>query len=157
MPQNDRNLDESSADSGNFEAESGNMEGFRAALGFTVAEWRKDVCVLTVPLSKQHLNRNGFVHGGVFMSLLDSAGGLCGTWCPVPGHVRRCITVSMNTHFMNPARDGLIRVEAHLISRGRKMFFVEARVTREDQLIATGAGTFRYVLGGENEDGAPPV
>lgn len=63
----------------------------------------------------------------------------------------------MNTHFMKPAQDGVIRVEAQLVSRGRKMFFVEARITRDDQLIATGAGTFRYVFGGENEEGVPSV
>ena len=42
-----------------------------------------------------------------------------------------------------------------MISRGRKMFFVEARITLEEQLIATGAGTFRYVLGGDKEEGVP--
>lgn len=155
MPENDSSVDDHSFDDNNFKAEAENMTGFRDALGFTVTEWRKDFCALEVPLGEQHMNRNGFVHGGVFMSLLDSASGLCGTWCPVSGNVRKCITVSMNTHFINPAQDGLLRVEAHLISRGRKMFFVEARITRESQLIATGAGTFRYVFGGENEEGVP--
>ncbi|WP_166267373.1 PaaI family thioesterase [Marinobacter caseinilyticus] len=79
MQKNDNSVELSSADNSNFGAESENTAGFRDALGFTVAEWRKDYCMLTVPLGTQHLNRNGFVHGGVFMSLLDSASGLCGT------------------------------------------------------------------------------
>jgi uncharacterized protein (TIGR00369 family) len=155
MPENNSSVDAPGLGDSNFRTETENMTGFRYALGFTVAEWRKDFCALVVPLGEQHMNRNGFVHGGVFMSLLDSASGLCGTWCSVPGNVRKCITVSMNTHFINPAQNGELRIEAHVISRGRKMFFVEARITREDQLIATGAGTFRYVLGGENEEGLP--
>ncbi len=136
-----------------FEAES--INGFREVLGFTVTEWAPNKAVLHVEMTEKHLNRNGFVHGGVFMSLLDSAAGLCGTYCPVPGNVRRCITVSMNTHFISPVKEGRLRVEANLVSRGRKMFFVEARISSDEGLVATGQGALRYVLGGEQEEGVP--
>ena len=139
----------------NLKFEEDNMSGFREVLGFTVTEWCLDHAVLHVEMTERHLNRNGFVHGGVFMSLLDSAGGLCGTYCSVPGNVRRCITVSMNTHFISPVQKGRLRVEANLVSRGRKMFFVEARISSDEGLVATGQGTFRYVLGGEREEGVP--
>nr|WP_297401982.1 PaaI family thioesterase [uncultured Marinobacter sp.] len=139
----------------NLEFETGNMSGFREALGFTVTEWAPNKAVLHVDMNEKHLNRNGFVHGGVFMSLLDSAAGLSGTYCSVPGNVRRCITVSMNTHFISPVKEGRLRVEADLVSRGRKMFFVEARISSDDGLVATGQGVLRYVLGGEKEEGVP--
>ena len=139
----------------NLEFETGNMSGFREALGFTVTEWAPNTAVLHVDMNEKHLNRNGFVHGGVFMSLLDSAAGLSGTYCSVPGNVRRCITVSMNTHFISPVKEGRLRVEADLVSRGRKMFFVEARISSDDGLVATGQGVLRYVLGGEKEEGVP--
>ena len=139
----------------NLEFETGNMSGFREALGFTVTEWAPNKAVLLVDMNEKHLNRNGFVHGGVFMSLLDSAAGLSGTYCSVPGNVRRCITVSMNTHFISPVKEGRLRVEADLVSRGRKMFFVEARISSDDGLVATGQGVLRYVLGGEKEEGVP--
>jgi len=132
-----------------------NISGFREVLGFSVTEWEPERAVLTAQMTERHLNRNGFVHGGVFVSLLDSASGLSGTYCPVPGNIRRCITISLNTHFMNPVKDGFLEVEARVVSRGRKIFFVEARITCEGTLIATGQGTFRYVLGGENEEGVP--
>ena len=139
----------------NLEFETGTMSGFREALGFTVTEWAPNKAVLHVDMNEKHLNRNGFVHGGVFMSLLDSAAGLSGTYCSVPGNVRRCITVSMNTHFISPVKEGRLRVEADLVSRGRKMFFVEARISSDDGLVATGQGVLRYVLGGEKEEGVP--
>lgn len=63
MSENDSTTENRSIDDSNFRTETENMAGFRDALGFTVTEWRKDFCVLTVPLGKQHLNRNGFVHG----------------------------------------------------------------------------------------------
>jgi len=139
----------------NLQFEAENMSGFREVLGFSVTEWEPNRAVITAEMNERHLNRNGFVHGGVFVSLLDSAAGLCGTYCSVPGNVRRCITISLNTHFMNPLQQGVLRVEAKVVNRGRKIFFVEARITCEDTLIATGQGTFRYVFGGENEEGVP--
>lgn len=139
----------------NLQFEAATMSGFREVLGFSVAEWEPGRAVITGQMTERHLNRNGFVHGGVFASLLDSAAGLCGTYCSVPGNIRRCITISLNTHFMNPVKDGFLKVEARVVSRGRKIFFVEARIICEDTLIATGQGTFRYVLGGENEEGVP--
>lgn len=139
----------------NLELEAESINGFREVLGFTVTEWTSGKAVLYVDMNEKHLNRNGFVHGGVFMSLMDSAAGLCGTYCAVPGNVRRCITVSMNTHFISPVKEGRLRVEANLVSRGRKMFFVEARISSDEGLVATGQGALRYVLGGEQEEGVP--
>eukprot|EP00003_Mantamonas_plastica_P001619 TRINITY_DN11140_c0_g1_i1.p1 TRINITY_DN11140_c0_g1~~TRINITY_DN11140_c0_g1_i1.p1 ORF type:complete len:146 (+),score=14.30 TRINITY_DN11140_c0_g1_i1:51-488(+) len=139
----------------NLKYETENRSGFREVLGFDIAEWKPGYAVITANMEERHLNRNGFVHGGVFVSLLDSAAGLCGTYCSVPGNVRRCITISLNTHFMNPVKSGTLRVEAKVVNRGRKIFFVESKILSDDVLIATGQGTFRYVLGGENEEGVP--
>ncbi|MDO6459676.1 PaaI family thioesterase [Granulosicoccaceae sp. 1_MG-2023] len=139
----------------NLQLEARNINGFREVLGFSVSEWETDRAVITAQMQARHLNRNGFVHGGVLVSLLDSAAGLAGTYCTVPGNIRRCTTISLNSQFMNPVAEGILSTEAKLVSRGRKIFFVEARITCDDKLIATGQGAFRYVLGGENPEGAP--
>jgi len=150
-PDNERQLSDEVITLG---AEAGAM-GFRDLLGFELIEWSKDWAVVDLELNDTHLNRNQYVHGGVIMSLLDSACGFSGVYCSVPGNVRRCITISMNTHFVNPVSDGVLRVEARVISRGRKIFFVEANVFNKSVLVATGAGTFRYVAGGADEQGVP--
>ncbi|MBJ6136075.1 PaaI family thioesterase [Marinobacter litoralis] len=129
--------------------------GYRDLLGFEVIEWRKDWAAVELELNDSHLNRNRYVHGGVVMSLLDSACGLSGVYCAVPGNVRRCITVSMNTQFMKPVNEGVLRAEAQVISRGRKIYFVEARVFNQGELVATGSGTCRYIAGGGDEQGVP--
>lgn len=139
----------------NLKLEAQNMSGFREVLGFDVAEWKPGYAVITAQMCERHLNRNGFVHGGVLVSLLDSVAGLCGTYCSVPGNLRRCITITLNTHFMNPVKDGHLRVEGSLVNRGRKIFFVDANITCEGRVVATAQGAFRYVLGGENEEGTP--
>ncbi|MGO1501515.1 MAG: PaaI family thioesterase [Marinobacter sp.] len=129
--------------------------GFKDLLGFELVEWSKDWAVVVLELNEDHLNRNRYVHGGVVMSLLDSVCGFSGVYCEVPGNVRRCITVSMNTHFVKPISEGVLRAEARVISRGRKIFFVEANVFNDTTLVATGAGTFRYVAGGGDAQGVP--
>ena len=128
--------------------------GFRDLLGFELIEWSNDWAVVDLELNT-HLNRNQYVHGGAIMSLLDSACGFSGVYCEVPGNVRRCITISLNTHFVKPVSEGVLRAEARVISRGRKIFFVEAKVFNKGILVATGAGTFRYVAGGGDEQGVP--
>ncbi|GAA0688435.1 hypothetical protein GCM10009104_13270 [Marinobacterium maritimum] len=127
--------------------------GLRDSLGFIVSAWSDGQAELRVEVDQRHLNLNGYVHGGVFMSLLDSAAGLCGTYCGMPGRVRRCITVAMNTQFINPVEAGELVVVAKLVSRGRKIFFAEARITCGDKLIATAQGTLRYIRGGEDVNG----
>jgi uncharacterized protein (TIGR00369 family) len=140
---------------GEIAAASADATGFKELLGFEVIDSSKDYAVIGLELKEGHLNRNGYVHGGVIMSLLDSACGHAGVYCDVPGNVRRCITISMNTTFIKPARDGTLRTEARVIGRGRKIFFVEATVFDGSTLVATATGTFRYVAGGEDERGVP--
>lgn len=129
--------------------------GFRDLLGFELVEWSKDWAVVELELNETHHNRNKYAHGGVVMSLLDTACGFSGVYCAVPGNLRRCITISLNTSFMKPVSDGVLRAEARVVSRGRKIFFVEAQVFHQGVLVATGSGTFRYVAGGEDEQGTP--
>jgi len=139
----------------NIALEADNMSGFREVLGFSIEEWSPGYAVITAPVQSKHMNRNGLVHGGVFASLLDSAAGLCGTYCMVPGNVRRCITISMSTQFVNAVKEGILRVEARMVSRGRKIFFADVRITCEDKVIATGQFSLKYVSGGAEDKGVP--
>ncbi|WP_228128410.1 PaaI family thioesterase [Marinobacter daepoensis] len=139
----------------NLLAENEGLSGFRDVLGFSLTEWKEGQVVIEAPVSGRHMNRNGFVHGGVVSSLLDSAAGLAGTFCPVPGHIRRCSTISLNTQFMAPVQSGVMIATARQLSRGRKIFFVEASVTCNGILVATAQGSFRYIFGGEHEQGVP--
>ncbi len=137
----------------NLLAENENLGGFREFLGFRVLEWEPGRVQASIPVAEHLLNRNGFVHGGVLTTLLDSAAGLSGTYCALPGNIRRCSTISLNTQFMSPAQEGVLRAEGVMLKRGSKIFFAEARVTLGDVLVATAQGSFRYVLGGDDENG----
>ncbi len=139
----------------NMIAENEGSSGFREVLGFSLSTWELGRVVLNTTIAKQHLNRNGTVHGGVLSSLLDTAAGLSGTYCVAPGNIRRCGTISLNTQFISPVREGVMRAEGLQTGRGRKIFFAEARIFCGDTLVATAQGSFRYILGGGSENGVP--
>jgi uncharacterized protein (TIGR00369 family) len=129
---------------------------FFAAMGFELIEWREGAAVIAMEIARAHINRGGVLHGGVLMSLIDTACGYAGTWCAVPGHVRGCVTLAMTTAFIAPAQSGRIRAVARVLGGGRKIFTASAEVLdRRDKLLASGQGTFRYRRGSEDIAGQP--
>ena len=96
----------------NRQKENEGLSGFRDVLGFSLVEWRQGNAVIEAPVSSQHMNRNGYVHGGVVSALLDCAAGLAGTYCEIDGHIRRCSTISLNTQFMAPVQSGVMVASA---------------------------------------------
>ncbi|MCH2393904.1 MULTISPECIES: PaaI family thioesterase [Oceanibaculum] len=130
--------------------------GYQELMGYRLVEWREGYAVLELDIGPQHLNRAGVLHGGVPASLIDTISGFCGCYCPIPGQVRRCVTLSLTTQYLGQASKGTLRTTARVTGGGRKIFFVAAEVTAEDgTLVATGTGTFRYRAGSEDPNGVP--
>jgi uncharacterized protein (TIGR00369 family) len=130
--------------------------GYQELMGYRLVEWREGYAVLELDIGPQHLNRAGVLHGGVPASLIDTISGFCGCYCPIPGRVRRCVTLSLTTQYLGQASKGTLRTVARVTGGGRKIFFVACEVTAEDgTLIATGTGTFRYRTGSEDPNGVP--
>ena len=57
---------------------------YQELLGYEIAAWEKDFCRVEMPLETRHENRQGLPHGGVHATLLDTAMGFAGSWCPYP-------------------------------------------------------------------------
>lgn len=132
------------------------ISGYQELMGYRLVEWREGYAVLELDIGPQHLNRAGVLHGGVPASLIDTISGFCGCYCPIPGRVRRCVTLSLTTQYLGQASKGTLRTVARVTGGGRKIFFVAAEVTAEDgTLVATGTGTFRYRAGSEDPNGVP--
>jgi len=130
--------------------------GFQRMMGYRIADWRDGHAELIMPLRPHHLNRAGVVHGGVLVSLIDTACGFAGTWCPVPGNTRKAVTLSLTTSFLSQARHGTLRAVADIRGGGRKIFTATAEILDEHgTLIAVGQGTFRYRSGSEAAEGVP--
>jgi uncharacterized protein (TIGR00369 family) len=136
------------------ETMTGKASGFRALLGYRVAEWREGFAALELQLDQRHMNSLGIVHGGLYATLLDAACGHAATWCAVPGHTRVCVTVSLTTSFLGSVSAGHIRTVGRLERIDRRIAVCRAEVLDQDgRILAIGQGSFRYGSGSETVTG----
>lgn len=126
--------------------------GFRTLLGYRLAEWRDGFAIIEIDIDNRHLNRSGVVHGGVYATLIDAAGGYAGCFSGMPGPARRAFTLSLNTNFIGTTRSGILRAIARKTGGGARIFFASIEVVDQvGAVLATGEGTYR--LRGEKTHG----
>ena len=124
---------------------------FQELMGYRLVEWRQDLAILELRLDLQHLNRSGVIHGGVLMSLVDTACGYAGCFCPQPGRVRRAVTLSLTTNFLAQVKGGTLKTTGRKRSGGGRIFFCDGEISDESgTVVAVGVATFRYRQGSED-------
>lgn len=132
--------------------------GFRQLLGYRVTEWIDGAATVELTIGPRHLNRSDIVHGGVVATLIDTAGAYAGTYCAVPGHVRRTVTLTLGAKFLAILEIGTIAAQAQVRETNGDTFAVSVEVFNEnDALVATGEATYRYEPGSERPEGMPIV
>lgn len=91
------------------------------------------------------LNHLPAAHGGVVMTLLDSAMSRVASQAPgAPSHT--AVTVEMTSRFHRLARGPLV-AEAWVVHQGRSLCSCAAQLLDAQQrVVATGSGTFKYWL-----------
>jgi len=131
------------------------FSGLNALIGHRVAYWRPGFVEMALAVRKELCNANGLLHGGVLMTLLDGASGLACTFNDTATARRLSVTLAFTTQFIKAAREGdeLRILGAWRPSTNQSTFACETEIyDQAADLIATGAGTFRY-LKGERADG----
>lgn len=109
-------------------------------------EWRDGYALMRLPLKQCLLNRRGVVQGGIFCTLLDAVGGYAGIYAP-PGEAQKhAATLSLTTNFLGNGVGSFLTARGTVEKKGRGVFFSRAEVWLDDQqLVATGIGTFKYL------------
>ncbi len=134
----------------------GKPSGFKTLVGYRTPVWREGYAEFEVEIGPEHANSSGFLHGGVYMTILDAAMGHASTWCRVDGNVRRCVTLTLNTTFMAVARTRVVRAVGHLISVEGRIATCRAEVVDAGGEICINAqGSYLYMRGSEYIDGVP--
>ena len=134
----------------------GNPSGFRAHVGYETVVWRDGHAEMELALGPEHTNSIGLVHGGVYMTLMDAAMGHASTWCSVAGNRRQCVTVSLTTSFMEPAKGTRIRAVATLEAVVNRIAHCRGHIIDNNgTLLVAGQGSFRYFPGSERTEGVP--
>ena len=131
------------------------FRGFNGLIGHEVVSWRPGFVEMALAVRSELCNANGLLHGGVLMTLLDSASGFACTFNDTATARRLSVTLAFTTQFIKAARDGYLLTifGARRPSTSQSTFAAETEIyDQTGALIATGAGTFRY-LKGERSDG----
>lgn len=98
--------------------------------------------VVTLDLQPDLLNNHGAGHGGVLMTLLDSA--MANAALSRVDFTREVVTIDLHVGFMRPA-SGRLEVTGRATGGGRSVCFCEAEaVDASGQVVAKSMGTFRY-------------
>lgn len=117
-------------------------------LGYVVTGWEKDYARIEMPIEERHENVQGFPHGGVYATLMDTALAFCGTWREPGEPAVRAMTLSMTVNFLSVPNGKKLIVDARRTGGGKSVFFSEATLKDElGTIVATATATMRYRKG----------
>lgn len=113
------------------------MNTLNDALGIEIHEATPDRVLLTMVVDGRHLQPYGIVHGGVWCSMVETAGSVgAATWY---GERGRVVGVANHTDFLRAIGEGTVTAVATPIHRGRlqQLWLVEIHDDTE-RLVARG-------------------
>ena len=97
--------------------------------------------IARLQLDDRHHNPNGVAHGAVLFAMVDTAMGKATMEVLPEG--RRCASIEVHLRFLRPVTSGVLDAEAHVVKQGRRIVFLDGRVTDDGgRLVATASGTF---------------
>jgi len=125
-----------------------NLGGWNNAMGLTFTTATEELVVGELTVAAQHLQPYGIVHGGLHCGIIEAA---CSTGAAVHAMARGFSVVGLenSTSFIRAAREGVIRVTAKPVTRGRRTQVWEAVVTdAEGRTLSTGRVRLLCLEGG---------
>ena len=112
--------------------------------------------VLEIDLSKKHLQPFGFVHGGVFASIIDAAA-FWAIFFEVEDQNSGVTTVDLKLNYLAPAASGKLIAKGRQIKLGKTLGYAEAKVNDVNgKLLAHGTSTV-ILLPGKGLASDPPL
>ena len=107
-------------------------------LGIKLVEVSDGYAKVSLEVNPEFLNFVGTIHGGIIMTLADSAFGYAVNTVQFP-----TVAAQFNTHFLNPAKQGdNLIAECHVVKAGKRAVMAEISVqTGDGKLIARATGT----------------
>ena len=112
--------------------------------------------VLEIDLDQKHLQPFGFVHGGVFASIIDAAA-FWAVFYEIEDQRTGATTVDLKLNYLAPAVSGKLIAKGHQIKLGKTIGYAEAKVTAENgKILAHGTSTL-ILLPGKGLTSDPPL
>jgi len=127
--------------------ESFNQQSAMATLGVVLEQVEAGQVTLSLSHAPHILQQQGFIHGGVICSVLDSACGYSALSVAPDGH--EVLTIEMKTSFLRPASSGRLLVRGRVLKAGRRVSYTEAEAFSDDNgkqiLVAKMSSTLAIV------------
>lgn len=112
--------------------------------------------VLEIEVSKKHLQPFGFVHGGVFASIIDAAA-FWSVYYGIEDQNAGVTTVDLKLNYLAPAASGKLIAKGRQIKIGKTLGYAEAEVTdATGKILAHGTSTV-IILSGRAIEADPPL
>lgn len=122
--------------------------GFKDKCGIRITALSQDGGAGEMPVTPEHMNPNGTVHGGALFTLADTvAGHAAAAWAMArsgQGADRiSCTTVSGNLNFLRPARGKKLTCVANARKMGKTLAVLDVSII-DDQGRETCSGSFTF-------------
>ncbi|WP_269410675.1 PaaI family thioesterase [Lentibacillus daqui] len=111
-------------------------------LGFEITHFQEGDVRLKLPVTRQLLNANQILHGGVHASMIDFVLGMV-----IRSTTRtRCITMNLNVNYFAPADSGSLFAQGRILQQGYRTVTAEGEILEEQgEMLAKGTGTFKLI------------
>ena len=117
-------------------------------VGFKMGAIENGHAVGHLDAGPQHANPMGTLHGGILCDLADAAMGMA--FASTLKARETFTTLELKINFLRPVWTARLRAEATVVSRGRKVGYVECTVSDErDRLVAKAVSTCLILRGGQ--------
>ena len=115
------------------------------ALGIEVVELTPDRVVATMPVDGRTRQPFGVLHGGASLALIETAASL-GAWRSIDRTQFTAVGIEINANHLRGKSDGVVRVVATPLHRGRTTQVWTAEIRDEtDRLVCAGRCTLAVV------------
>jgi uncharacterized protein (TIGR00369 family) len=125
-------------------------------LSMAISEVGAGFSVMEIELAQKHLQPFGFVHGGVFASIIDAAS-FWSLFYEIEDQDTGVTTVDLKLNYLAPAVSGKLIAKGRQIKMGRTLGYADAEVTdSEGRILAHGSSTV-ILLPGQGLRANPPL
>ncbi len=116
-------------------------------LSMTISDAGIGFSLLEIDVVRKHLQAFGFVHGGVFASIIDAAA-FWALFYEIEDETAGATSVDLKLNYLAPAASGKLIAKGRRIKLGKKLGYADVTVTDEHgKLLAHGTSTLMILPG----------
>ncbi len=126
--------------------ELANISPFFRHLSMTIRDMGKGYANVELKVENNHLQAFGFVHGGVYSAVIDTAA-FWAVFCELEEGTG-ITSVDLKVNYLAPMKEGRLTAEGRSIKLGKSLGLAEAKVFDEKgKLVAYGSSTLIVIPG----------